>query len=294
MSKTATKQKKIYDGKEAGYVPVYSDKKLWNNVIDSYIARAKNKILGTSLKAVRNIKEIEKMGLKKGEKVLDAGCGGGILINQLRAAYGIKGYGVDISSLAIKRAKDSGYKDIKYHNAGIETLPFKAGTFDAIVSFDVLEHIENKEKALKELLRVLKPGGRMLLYAISKKDIFTWHWFLRMVTFGRAGNDTEGGHFREFFAEPRDIKKTVLKYRAEECRVSYFHSFFTLLIDEVLFKMVNKRKKNTGRRPAAGISDSKKGFVYKILYYTHPVFELLDIPWKTAGLSNGFFVKIKK
>ncbi len=93
---------------------------------------------GTSLKAVRNAKEMARLGLRPGQRVLDGGCGGGILINQLVACYGVKGAGVDLSPLALKRAKEAGTKGIQYKRGVLEKIPFASASFDAVVSFDVL------------------------------------------------------------------------------------------------------------------------------------------------------------
>ena len=291
-------QKKIYEGKQKGYTPIYADKAKFCAYIKKHVSDIKkNKIFGYSFKGIRNKKEIKSLELKKGMKVLDAGCGGGILLNQLKAAYGIKGYGIDLSMLAIRRARECGDKAIIYKNASLIKIPYKTGSFDAIVSFDVLEHVKNKEKVLSELIRVLKPGGKMLVYAVSKNDFFTWHWFLRIITFGKYGHDSVGGHFRENFAMPVKIKKYFKNKKAGKYKLTYMHSFFTLLVDEILFKMVKPReaafavKKASADRTGNSV---KKVFAYRALCFLYPIMEILEMPWKLFALSNGFFIRFIK
>jgi 2-polyprenyl-3-methyl-5-hydroxy-6-metoxy-1,4-benzoquinol methylase len=290
-------QKKLYDGRDAEYRPIYENEKYFRTYMTSHIFEAKtHKILGYSLKAAKNISEIEKLGLKSGMKVLDAGCGPGILINQIKAIYGVNAYGVDLSTLAIKRAKEAGDKKIEYKNGKLEKIPFPTGYFDAVVSFDVLEHVTDKDRVLKEMVRVLKPGGKLLVYAISINDKFTWHWALRAITAGRYGVDTEGGHFRENFVDPAFARKSVIDAGACKVKVNYFHSFFTLLIDEFLFKIQGKLRTDPGLGAddtAAKIS-GKKSFAYLIMKFIRPVVEAMDIPWSVAGYSNGFFINAQK
>lgn len=289
-------QKKLYDGKDSGYRPVYEDRAFFAEYLKSHVAEARGyKMLGVSYKAVKNIKQIEKLELKPGMKVLDAGCGPGILINQLEAMYKIKGYGCDLSRLALKRAKECGSKKITYKNSVLEKMPFPKNYFDAVVSFDVLEHVENKEKVLSEIARVLKPGGRLLIYAVSIRDLFTWHWFLRLITFGRFGQDTEGGHFREQFADPYRTAYAVSRLGCEGVKTGYLHSFFTLLADELLFKMFRSRVKTASAGENKGGSGAgRKMAVYRFFQITLPVMEFLELPWKIFGLSNGFFVRARK
>jgi len=297
MKRITEIQKDLYDGRDKEYRPIYEDKKFFIEYMKSHIDDAReNKMLGVSFKAARNIKELEKLELKPNMKVLDAGCGPGVLINQLEAMYKIKGYGCDLSRLALQRAKEAGSKKITYKNSVLEKMPFPKNYFDAVVSFDVLEHVESKEKVLSEMVRVLKPGGKLLIYAISKRDILTWHWFLRLITFGKLGQDTEGGHFREQFADPYRTAHAVYKLGCPDVKIGFLHSFFTLLADELLFKMVRNKMKgnNNSQKLSVDSAGGKKKSVYRFFYILRPVMEFLELPWKLFGLSNGLFVGARK
>jgi len=294
--KTSEFQKQIYDGKIKHYTPIYSDKENFCVYMQKHINDSKKAgILGYSLKAVKNKAQITKLALTSNQKVLDAGCGPGILINQLKAIYSINGFGADISRLAISRAKQAGDKEIKYSVAKLERLPFKNGFFDATVSFDVLEHVEDKQKTLKEIIRVTKPGGKILIYAISSRDFLTWHWMLRLITFGRFGVDTEGGHIRENFADPVWVKDYMASCGVEKIKTSFFHSFFTLLADEIIFNLLKlgktKAANNTkiAKTNYKGVSVRRR-FAYILLKGIRFFAELLEFPWKIFKLSNGFFI----
>ncbi len=286
-------QQTIYDGKRPDYVPAYADAQAFKAAARIQVERARlSGRLGTSLKAVRNAKELARLGLGPGQRVLDCGCGGGILINQLVALYGVKGAGVDVSRLALNRARQAGSKAIAYKLAPLEKLPFATGSFDAVVSFDVLEHIEGKAQAIAEMVRVLKPGGRALIYAVSSRDTFTWHWWLRLATFGRWGRDTEAGHSPELMASPAETRRQFEAAGAKVLRLSYLHSFFSLMVDEAGFWWL-KRRRNGG--PVAGPgAPGGGGGIYRFLARVEPVLDLLEWPWKALGVSNGFFILAEK
>ncbi len=296
MEKKHNLQKQIYNGREKNYIPIYLNKDYFTGYMQRHINEAKEAgILGYSLKAIRNKEEIKKLNFKQKAKVLDAGCGPGILINQLKALYGIIGYGADISSLAIKRAKQTGDKNIKYNVTKLEKIPYKNNFFDAVISFDVLEHVENKEKTLEEIIRVLKPGGKILIYAISTRDFLTWHWILRKFTFGKFGVDSEGGHIRENFVDPEWTKNFLSSLEIQNIKVKYFHSFFTLIIDEILFNILKIRKiKQIKTQEKKDLKKYRINLKRKIAYWLLSIAlicaEILELPWKIFQLSNGFFI----
>lgn len=101
-------------------------------------------------------------------KILDAGCGTGLLLQKLNQSA--DAMGIDISSEALSYAKKRGLK--KVYKASIEKIPFKSNNFDVIVSIDVLYHkqVNNDLKALKEFYRLLKPGGILIL----RVPAFNW------------------------------------------------------------------------------------------------------------------------
>lgn len=96
--------------------------------------------------------------IKKG-KILEVGCGGGSLCRALKKykpKFDI--YGLDVSIEAIKAAKLID-EDIKYIKGDVYKLSFDDNSFDVVISFDLLEHLNKYKLALKEIYRILKPGG---------------------------------------------------------------------------------------------------------------------------------------
>lgn len=95
-------------------------------------------------------------------RILDAGCGTGGGLDRWALAVGAPGYGVDLASAALGHCRARGQDGIAL--ASVEALPFGAGTFDAVVSLDVLclEGLD-EARALAEFRRVLRPGGLLVL-----------------------------------------------------------------------------------------------------------------------------------
>lgn len=100
--------------------------------------------------------------IKKGERVLDLGCGNGRFYPNMRKSEYI---GVDNSEKLIELAKKN-YPDADFRIASAFKLPFEDGSFDKVVSVAVLHHIpseEKREEFVKEIKRVLKNDGILIL-----------------------------------------------------------------------------------------------------------------------------------
>lgn len=101
--------------------------------------------------------------LVRGRAVLDAACGEGYG-SALLAAAAERVTGVDLSPEAVAHARGR-YRlpNLSFEAADCLQLPFADAAFDAVVSFETLEHLEDHDGLLREFRRVLKPGGFLLI-----------------------------------------------------------------------------------------------------------------------------------
>ena len=118
---------------------------------------------------------IEMSGVRPGNKVLDIAGGTGDLAAKFSPIVGTEGYVVlaDINDSMLKVGRDRlmniGVVDnVKFSQADAQYLPFPDNTFDIVTIAFGLRNVTDKDLALKSMLRVLKPGGRLLILEFSK------------------------------------------------------------------------------------------------------------------------------
>ncbi len=96
------------------------------------------------------------------KKILEVGCGNGKLFKGLNLAQKSNYYGMEVSERVISINK-SNYPEANWICGQVYSLPFEDSFFDNVVSFYVLEHLVYPERALAEMMRVLKKGGSLVL-----------------------------------------------------------------------------------------------------------------------------------
>lgn len=108
---------------------------------------------------------LDAIPLKPGQRVLDLGCGNGWATRWLRAQTGPGGsaVGVDAAPLMVERARSQSeaVQGVSFEVALFEALPWSAGEFDHAFSFEALYYALDLSEALREIRRVLKPGGTL-------------------------------------------------------------------------------------------------------------------------------------
>jgi ubiquinone/menaquinone biosynthesis C-methylase UbiE len=108
---------------------------------------------------------------KPGVAVADLGCGHGTLLHELRLLHpSVKLSAVDLSPVLVNNTRQR-VPDADVRVADIEALPFSDAAFDAVFATEVMEHLPDPVKALREVRRVLKPGG-WLLVSLPNRDWF--------------------------------------------------------------------------------------------------------------------------
>jgi ubiquinone/menaquinone biosynthesis C-methylase UbiE len=107
------------------------------------------------------------LGLREGDRVLDAGCGTGRALTPLRAAVGPSGVvvGADLTAAMLQAAVRAGRdRDGRLLLADVAALPLRSGSLDAVFGAGLIAHLPHPGEDLRELARVVRPGGTLALF----------------------------------------------------------------------------------------------------------------------------------
>ncbi len=157
----------------------------------------------------------ERFKVSKDRPVLEGGSGGGVFAEAL-ARRGYRVMGVDISEGAIKvareHARQSGLNNlITYKYGSLYALPFPDASFQAAVYPDVLEHLEDLDRAMKEISRVLVVGGVWVFDTIERDEGAVE----RFMGLEQNGTIPPGTHDPKLFIKPRELAEAARRHGLE-------------------------------------------------------------------------------
>jgi SAM-dependent methyltransferase len=139
----------------------------------------------------------------EGRYALEVGCGTGLILERV-ARRASRAVGIDLSAGMISHAKDRGL-DVQIASA--TDLPFADESFDVCYSFKVLAHVPPLERALAEMARVTKPGGRVFIELYNKHSL---RYVIRRLRGGEGighGLDDNQVYFR--FHTPEEMERAL-------------------------------------------------------------------------------------
>lgn len=170
--------------------------KIWNQVpVNYYQEGIKRNLLqrlwhNQKIKSAKTI--LSRLDFKN---LLDIGCASGYMVSQIAKFFPDADYtGIDIYEMAINQAKIT-YPRIKFSVSSADKLPFKNDSFDVILFYETIEHVENPEKCLKEIKRVLNKDGNLIISMDSGSFLFRIVWLIWENTKGKIWR---GAHLHPF------------------------------------------------------------------------------------------------
>jgi SAM-dependent methyltransferase len=167
---------------------------------------------------------IATLGLVPDARILDAGCGSGRNMVELARRGAVTG--VELSETSASLARDRGVGEVI--EGSVLEMPFDADSFDLAVSLDVIEHLQGDLGALRELRRVVAPGGSLLVTVPA----YQWLW---------SGHDQINHHHRRYTR--RSLQRVAEQAGWEQTRTTYFNSL--LLPVAILLRALDRLSRKT-------------------------------------------------
>lgn len=130
----------------------------------------------------RRLRLIDRYAPLQGKTILDVGCGLGTYVERFRE-FSDQAYGIDIE---VERVVEGGKSVPNLLAAAAEALPFSDNSFHVLVLHEVLEHVDDDAQAMEEAYRLLKPGGRIVIFAPNRLYPLETHgiWWRGRYRFG--------------------------------------------------------------------------------------------------------------
>jgi len=141
---------------------------------------------------------------KKGERILDAGCGIGYYSFELATKFGCEMEGIDVDKadieLANKISSITKVMNTNFKVCDVNKLDFPDNTFDKVVLSEVLEHIYDDRKVLTEICRILKPDGHFILSTPHVDEIEEYNHQKPKIYTNKSCQNIKGGHVRNGYS----------------------------------------------------------------------------------------------
>jgi SAM-dependent methyltransferase len=167
---------------------------------------------------------IEGLQLPARARILDAGCGSGRNMVDFARHGTVTGIELSHTSVLLARERDAG----EVVEGSVADMPFEGDSFDMAASLDVIEHLEDDLEALRELRRVVAPGGALLVTVPA----YQWLW---------SGHDEINHHHRRYTRG--SLQAIGERAGWQQARATYFNSL--LLPAAILLRVLDRFNRKT-------------------------------------------------
>ncbi len=205
-------------------------------------------------------------------KVLDVACGVGDFSEAIKYYRpDLEFFGIDISKKAVGIAQKRVLK-AKFSVADAQKMPFKDNFFDAVLCFDLIEHVEFPQKVVSEIHRVLKPKGIFHSHVPIEKNLLSLEGILTQL--GWKGKEVYGGHPHHFTL--KEVKEMlegggfkIIKYR-------FGDHLFHQLLEIGYFSSLSFRGKNVGHTVEGYLGLAKPTLKVKLARLIKNIFAMIS------------------